>query len=44
MMGIKDAKVQKAEIKEELIPIARHPSRWWDWCVPEDKKKETEKL
>ena len=19
--------------------IAWHPSRWWDWCVPDDKKK-----
>ena len=37
-------KLQKAKIKEELLPIAWHPSRWWDWCIPEDKKKETEKL
>ena len=22
--------------------IAWNPSRWWDWCVPEDEKKETE--
>ena len=21
------------------MPIAWHPSRWWDWCVPEDDKK-----
>ena len=21
------------------MPIAWHPPRWWDWCVPEDKKK-----
>ena len=37
-------KPQKAKIKEELLPIAWHPSRWWDWCIPEDEKKETEKL
>ena len=37
-------KTQKASIKEELMPIAWHPSRWWDWCVPEDEKKGTEKL
>ena len=37
-------KTQKASIKKELLPIAWHPSRWWDWCVPEDEKKETEKL
>ena len=24
------------------MPIAWHSSRWWDWCVPEDEKKETE--
>ena len=23
-------KAQKASIKEELLPIAWHPSRWWD--------------
>ena len=40
--GHKKRKAQKAKIKEELIPIAWHPSRWWDWCVPEDEKKETE--
>ena len=37
-------KAQKAKIKDELMPIAWYPSRWWDWCVPEDKKKETEIL
>ena len=30
---------QKASIKVELAPFAWHPSRWWDWCVPEDEKK-----
>ena len=29
-------KTQKAQIKEELIPITWHPDRYWDWCVPED--------
>ena len=42
--GYQKRKAQKAQIKEELIPIAWHPSRWWDWYVSEDKKKETEKL
>ena len=40
----KKRKAQKAKIKEELLPIAWHPLRWWDWCVPEDEKRETEKL
>ena len=39
----KSQKTQKASIKEELMPIAWHPSRWWDWFIPEDEKKETEK-
>ena len=31
-------------VKEELLPIAWHPSRHWDWCMPEDEKKEISKL
>ena len=42
--GYKKRKVQEASIKEELLLIAWHPSRWWDWCIPEDEKTETEKL
>ena len=26
------------------MPIAWHSSRWRDWCVPKDEKKETDKL
>ena len=36
--GCKKWKAQKASIKEELIPIVWHPSKWWDWCVPEGEK------
>ena len=32
-------KTQKAQIKEELMPVAWHPNRWWNWCLPEDEKK-----
>ena len=42
--GSEKRKVQKAQIKQGLMLIAWHSSRWWDWCVPEDEKKETEKL
>ena len=42
--GYKKGKAQKALIKEELLPIAWHPSRYWDSCMSEDEKKETEKL
>ena len=42
--GYEKRKAQKAKIKKVLMRIAWHPSRWWDWYVPEDEKKETEKL
>ena len=42
--GYKKRKAQKASIKEEFVPIAWHPLRWWDWCIPEDEKRDTEKL
>ena len=35
----KKRKAQKAKIKEELMPIDRHPSRWRDWCISGDEKK-----
>ena len=35
-------KAQKAKIKEELMVVAWHPDRYWNWCVPEDEKKELE--
>ena len=36
----KRRKTQKAQIKKELMRITWHPSRWWDWCISEDEKKE----
>ena len=42
--GYKKRKAQKSQIKEELLPIAWHPSRYWDWYVSENEKNETEKL
>ena len=36
--------IKNVRLNEELLPIAWHASRYWDWCVPEDDKKETEKL
>ena len=32
-------KAQKAKIKEELMPIAWHPNRVMDWCMPEDENR-----
>ena len=42
--GHKAQKAQTTQIKKALMPIAWHPSRLQHWCVPEDEKKETEKL
>ena len=42
--GNQKRKAQKASIKEELLPIAWHPSRYWDWCMSEDEKRDTEAL
>ena len=42
--GYQKSRAQKARIKEDLMPTAWHPSRWWDWCVSEDTEKETEIL
>ena len=22
------------------MPVAWHPTRWWDWCLGEEQKKE----
>ena len=44
IMIIKKEKAQNASIKEELLPFPWHPLRYWDWCMSEDEKKETERL
>ena len=40
--GYEQREAQKAKIKEELMPVAWHPDRWWNQCVPEHEKKELE--
>ena len=42
--GNEQRKVQKSELKEELMSIAWHSSKWCDWSMIEDEKKETEKF
>ena len=37
--GYKKRRAQKASIKEELLPIAWHPSRWRNWCKSKDENK-----
>ena len=39
----KKRKAQKASVKEELLPMAWHPSRYWNWLMSEDEKRKTEK-
>ena len=26
------------------MPVAWHPDRWWNFCMPEDEKKEIQPL
>ena len=40
----KKRRTQKASIKEELMPVTWHPSRYWDWCMSEEEKKRAEAL
>ena len=28
----------------DLMPVAWLSTRWWDWCMPEDEKKEIEPI
>ena len=37
-------KALKKMLNEELMPVAWHPSTWWDWCVSEDEKKEIDPM
>ena len=32
----KQRKTFKKEPSKELMPVVWHPTRWWDWCMPED--------
>ena len=37
--GHQTRKAQKAKLKEELLPIARHPNRVMGWFMSEDEKR-----
>ena len=41
---LKQRKAFKKEISKELMPIAWHPTTWWDWCMWEDEGKEIEQF
>ena len=38
----KKRRALKKKISKELMPIAWHPRRWWNFCMSEDEKKEVE--
>ena len=40
--NLKNAKHVKKKITEELMPIAWHTKRWWNFCLTEDETKEME--
>ena len=42
--AIKNVRPRKHKLKKLLMRISWHPSRWWDWYVPEDKKKRQKKF
>ena len=44
ILNLKNAKYLEKELNEELISVAWHPNRWWDWCVSEDEKKEIDPM
>ena len=41
---LKQWKAFKKYISKELMPLAWHPTRWQDWSLPEDEKKEMEAI
>ena len=40
----KKLKELKRELSEKLMPAVWHPNIWWDWCMSEDEKKETDPM
>ena len=40
VIEISNANHGKKDVSKELMPVALHPTRWWDWCMLEDEKKE----
>ena len=38
-MNINNARHLKKDLSKELMLVAWHPTRWWNWRIQEDKKK-----
>ena len=43
IVKLKNEKHLKKESKE-LMPIAWHPQRWWNFCMKDNKQKEIEPI
>ena len=42
--NLKTVKHLKKKISQELMPLAWHPKRWWNFCMSEDEKMEIEPI
>ena len=42
--GYKKRRAQKASIKEGILPMTWHRSRYWDWSMSDDEKRDIEQL
>ena len=40
----KQQKAIRNNISKELMPAAWQPTRWWEWCMPEDNTKESKSV
>ena len=41
---VEKRKALKKKLNEQLMPVAWHPKRWWNFCVLEDEKKEIDPI
>uniref|UniRef100_UPI001C0712A8 hypothetical protein n=1 Tax=Acinetobacter baumannii TaxID=470 RepID=UPI001C0712A8 len=32
------------KIRDEILPIAWHPDRYWNWCLDEEEKERAKKM
>ena len=44
MAKFEKCKALKKYISEELMPVACHPNRWWDYCMSKHENKEIDPI
>ena len=44
ILNLKNTENLKKKLNEELMSVAWHPKRCWDWCVPEDEKMKIDSM